>query len=363
MTRILITGGAGFVGSALAIRLRTSRPSASIVALDNLHRRGSELTLSRLASAGVSFVHGDIRHRDDVDAAGPFDVMIECSAEPSVHAGSDGDPGYVVGTNLWGTTVCLEAARRNRAAVLFLSTSRVYSIAALRALPLQPSGTRLVLRAAVSGQGWSSRGITTDFSLKGHRSLYGATKLASELLIDEYREMYGMPAVVTRFGVIAGPWQFGKVDQGFVSLWAARHLWGEQLSYSGFGGEGLQVRDVLHVDDVADLVERQLDRLSALSGRTFNAGGGPERSLSLRELTAACASRTGRALAVEPVPATAAADIPYYVSDNAEITAETGWSPRRSVDVLLDDVFAWLRAEEPALKPLFGQRSVSARCP
>jgi CDP-paratose 2-epimerase len=149
---------------------------------------------------------------------------------------------------------CLEAARRAGAGLLFLSTSRVYPIEPLRQLPLVAGDTRLRLPEGVTGVGWSADGISADFPLKGHRSLYGATKLASELLIDEYRHMYGMPVVVNRCGVIAGPWQMGKVDQGFVSLWAARHLWGTCLSYTGFGGTGLQVRDVLHIEDLCELV-------------------------------------------------------------------------------------------------------------
>jgi CDP-paratose 2-epimerase len=354
MTRILITGGAGFVGSSLAVSLKTARPSLTIVALDNLHRRGSELTLARLAAAGVTFVHGDIRLREDIESAGPFDVMIECSAEPSVHAGYSGDPSYVVGTNLMGTVACLEAVRRNKAALLFLSTSRVYPIAALRALPLHEGPTRLFVPDSERGPGWSSHGISADFPLRGHRTLYGATKLASELLVDEYREMYGIPAIITRFGVIAGPWQMGKVDQGFVSLWAARHLWGDGLSYTGFGGGGKQVRDVLHVADLCDFVSLQLDRAKEWSGRTFNAGGGPSMSVSLRELTALCEARSGRSLSFGSVAETVPADIPYYVTDNREVTDVTGWAPARTVNVLLDDVFEWLRAEERQLRPILG---------
>ena len=86
--------------------------------------------------------------------------------------------------------------------------------------------------------------------------------------------MYAVPAIVNRCGVIAGPWQMGKVDQGFVSLWAARHLWGVALSYIGFGGRGLQVRDVLHVQDLCELVERQIDNLPRWSGAVLNVGGG-----------------------------------------------------------------------------------------
>jgi CDP-paratose 2-epimerase len=355
MTRVLITGGAGFVGSSLALHLRRLRTNVEITAFDNLHRRGSELALPRLKAHGIRFVHGDIRQRDDLDAAGPFDVMIECSAEPSVHAGYASDPSYVVGTNLIGTTVCLDAVRRHGAGILFLSTSRVYPIAGMRALPLEEAATRLRLRDGETGIGWSGDGIATNFPLTGARSLYGATKLASELIIEEYRQMYDLPAIVTRCGVIAGPWQMGKVDQGFITLWAARHLWGDGLSYSGFGGRGLQVRDVLHVDDLGTLVNLQVTHLAAWSGQVLNAGGGSDRSISLLELTEACGARAGRTIPMGCRRETAPADIPYYVSDNREVSAATGWTPQHSVNILLDDVFGWLRAGERDLRPLLVQ--------
>ena len=350
--RLLVTGGAGFVGSSLALYLARDRPASAVVALDNLHRRGSELTLARLAAAGVTFVHGDIRLREDLEAAGGFDLMIECSAEPSVHAGYKGDPSYLLGANLTGTINCLEAVRRAGAGLLFLSTSRVYPIDPLRQLPLVEGASRLHIRDSARGTGWSAEGIAADFPLGGHRSLYGATKLASELLVEEYRQMYGMPAIINRCGVIAGPGQMGKVDQGFVSLWAARHLWGSRLSYTGFGGTGLQVRDVLHVQDLCTLVERQMEQLDQWSGAVLNVGGGANGSVSLKELTALCEARAGRRLEISTVPETAPADIPYYGSDNAQVTALCGWSPRRSVETLLDDVFAWLRSDEERLRPI-----------
>lgn len=348
--RVLITGGAGFVGSNLAVMLATAEPGASVVAFDNLHRRGSELTLPRLREHGVGFVHGDVRSRADVLAVGDVDVLVECSAEPSVHAGASGDADYLVATNLIGTVNCLEAARRSSAAVIFLSTSRVYPIPALRSLPLARDGDRLDVPEDAEGAGWSHHGIARTFPLEGHRSLYGATKLASELLIEEYRQLFGIRAVINRCGVIAGPWQMGKVDQGFVALWAARHLWGTGLEYTGFGGEGLQVRDVLHVADVFDLVRAEMAALDALDGRTFNVGGGFERSVSLRELTGLAAARAGRTIPIGSSPSTAPADVPYYVTDNREATEATGWQPQRSLDTVLDDVFAWLRAHESSVR-------------
>jgi CDP-paratose 2-epimerase len=350
--RILITGGAGFVGSSLALMLKRDRPDVQVRAFDNLKRRGSELALSRLAAGGVEFLHGDVRSADDLAAACPFDLLLECSAEPSVHAGYGGDPSYVVHTNLTGTINCLEAARRTGAELVFFSTSRVYPIPGLRALPLERRGSRLDIPAGASGRGWSERGIDTTFPLEGHRSLYGATKLASELLIEEYRVMYGLPAVVNRCGVIAGPWQMGKVDQGFVVLWAARHAYGGRLTYSGFGGEGLQVRDVLHIADLYDLLKVQMSDLRRYSGTAWNAGGGAQHSVSLVELTAACRARADRAIPIDPDPQTAEADVPYYVSDNTAVSAATGWMPRRSIDMLLDEIFAWLRDHRAALEPL-----------
>jgi len=126
--RVLVTGGAGFVGGNLVVSLAERHPDWEIVALDNLMRRGSELNLPRLRDAGVEFLHGDVREPADLKAAGPFDAMVECSAEPSVLAGF-GDPSYSVQTNLLGAFNCLERARAEEAFVVFLSTSRVYPVA------------------------------------------------------------------------------------------------------------------------------------------------------------------------------------------------------------------------------------------
>lgn len=351
--RILITGGAGFVGSNLAVLL-AQRGGGQIVAFDNLHRRGSELALPRLRAAGVGFVHGDVRNPEDFDGLAKADLIIECSAEPSVHAGYDGSARYLLNTNLLGTVNCLDYARRHDSAMIFLSTSRVYSIAALRALPLRRDRNRLVVAPGESGGGWSERGIAEDFPTTGARSLYGASKLASELLIEEYHAAYGVRTVVNRCGVLTGPWQMGKVDQGFFVLWAARHLYGGALAYSGFGGGGHQVRDVLHVADLHDLICCQIDNFDRHSGRTYNVGGGLALSVSLAELTALCATRTGNSLPLGSDPATRPADIPHYVTDTALVREATGWAPTRSVEAILDEVLEWLARHRAELEPVLG---------
>ena len=346
MNRLLITGGAGFVGSNLAVSLAGRHPDWQIVVLDNLYRRGSELNLPRLEEAGVEFVRGDVREPEDLARVPRIDALIECSAEPSVMSGVDGDTGYLVHTNLTGAYNCLELARRDSAFVVFLSTSRVYPVAPQVELKLEEGETRFELAAGQDLPGISPAGISEDFPLEGARTLYGATKLAAELLIEEYRAGLGVPAVIDRCGVIAGPWQMGKVDQGVFTHWMLAHHFGNPLSYIGFGGAGKQVRDLLHVEDLVDLVERQLLAPGEWDGRTVNVGGGRECSLSLRETTAICQRLTGHEVPIEPVAQTRAGDVPIYLSDCAKIFGLDEWRPQRSAEQVLADIHEWVAADE-----------------
>jgi CDP-paratose 2-epimerase len=351
--RILVTGGAGFIGTHLSLALHERLPGAEVIALDNLKRRGSELALPRLRKGGVAFRHGDVRIVEDIEAVGPVGLLVECSAEPSVQAGYGTSPGYVVQTNLAGLVNCLDHLRRHGGDLIFLSTSRVYPIARLRGLPLVQSDGRLVLERGARGDGWSESGIGEHFPLEGGRSLYGATKLAAELLIHEYAALYGLRVTIDRCGVVAGPWQMGKVDQGFVALWMARHVFGGALRYCGFGGEGLQVRDVLHVDDLADLVVAQVTAMGDHAGLTRNVGGGAGNSTSLRELTALCRDISGSRVEIARDPVTHPADIPYYISDTTMLANGTAWRPRRSVTDIAIDIHRWLTQERRWLEPVF----------
>jgi CDP-paratose 2-epimerase len=345
VTRLLITGGAGFVGSNLAVSLAARHPEWEVVALDNLYRRGSELNLSRLEAAGVEFVEGDVREPADLRRLPEISAMIECSAEPSVMSGVDGDTGYLVHTNLTGAYNCLELARRDGAFVAFLSTSRVYPVAPQVDLALEEAPTRFEIAAEQAVPGVSPAGISERFPLEGARTLYGATKLAAELLIEEYRAGLGVPAVIDRCGVIAGPWQMGKVDQGVFTHWMLAHHFGNPLSYIGFGGGGKQVRDLLHVEDLVDLVERQLLDPAAWDGRTVNVGGGRECSLSLLETTEICRELSGNEVPIEPVEETRAGDVPVYISDCAKLFGLDDWRPRRSAQQVLADIHEWIAAD------------------
>jgi CDP-paratose 2-epimerase len=348
--RILLTGGAGFIGASTALGLAARHPGWEIVALDNLRRRGSELNLPRLREAGIRFMHGDVRELEDLLAVGELDALVECSAEPSVLAGVGESPDYAVKSNLLGAYHCLELARRQSAQLLFLSTSRVYPVAALTALALEETGSRYELADQQPVTGASRAGISEEFPVVGARTLYGTTKLAGELLIEEYREAYGVQTVINRCGVVAGPWQMGKVDQGVFTYWMLAHHFRRDLRYIGFQGSGKQVRDLLHVEDLVDLIDRQLCDPNRWNGFVVNVGGGRECSLSLRETTTLCAEITGHELAVAADTACRPGDIPIYISDCRRLYAHSEWRPRRGPREILGDIHTWISEHEPALR-------------
>ena len=176
---VLVTGGAGFVGSSIAMRLAAEEVGARVVAFDNLRRRGSELNVPRLTEAGVEFRLGDVRSADELALDGrAIDLIVECAAEPSVLAGYGGGSRYVVDANLGGLVNCLELARERKARMLFLSTSRVYPIALVNQLAVVETESRFALADQPGMAGASASGISEDFSLRGVRTLYGTTKLA-----------------------------------------------------------------------------------------------------------------------------------------------------------------------------------------
>lgn len=352
--KILITGGAGFVGANLALLLKQAFPDIAVTAFDNLKRRGSELNLARLKTHGVGFLHGDIRCREDVDDWPAFDLLVDCSAEPSVQAGLQGSPLPLVQNNLTGTVHCMEAARRHGAAFLFLSTSRVYPIGLLNALAHEEAATRFEWTGKDGVPGFSAEGVAEEFPLRGPRSLYGATKLAGELLLAEFAYSYRMPVLVNRCGILTGPWQMGKVDQGVVTLWVARHALGVPLRYTGFGGSGKQVRDMLHVDDLFELLVAQMGDLGRWDGRIYNVGGGRAISASLAELTEVCRRVTGRSVPIGADATTSPVDLRIYLSDTRRATADFGWRPRRNVETIVGDIFQWVQANEESLRTVLG---------
>ena len=353
MATVLITGGCGFIGSNLAVAFR--QRGDRVVALDNLSRRGAEVLRDRILEFGAEFVRGDIRNPADfARVPGPVDLLIECSAEPSVLVGTRGDDAeFMVQNNLVGSLHCFEFARRKSAPVIFLSTSRVYPYDRINCHSYREDATRFT--PAEAARGFGPEWIGLDFPLEGARSLYGATKLASEIVLQEYSRQYGLPAVVNRCGVVAGPWQLGKQDQGVFTHWLVSHLLKRPLAYMGFGGQGKQVRDLLHIDDLVELVLLQSRRIAEFKGDIFSAGGGAGSNLSLLEATDLCRRITGRHIPLSSRPEDRPADVIWFVTDNRPTTARLGWRPVHTAEDILRDIRDWLVTQPDLLANLFGK--------
>ncbi len=354
MERILITGGAGFVGSSLAIRLKAAYPGAEVICMDNLYRRGSEINRDRIVERGITFIKADVRERTSFDLPA-CDLIVDAAAEPSVLAGSEGDVTFVIDTNLGGTLNGLEAARRWSAAFVFLSSSRIYPLEALRQIELEESDTRFEISATQSQPGITLRGISEDFPVQGARTLYGATKFASEIMVEEYAAQFGVRTMINRYGVLAGPWQMGKVEQGVVALWVASHHFGMPLRYIGY--QGRQVRDALHIEDMADLLLLQLGQADQWRGQIYNVGGEREISFSLRELTEHARQATGRSLELGCESGIRAGDVPLYITDAARVREAFGWQPQRSMSDIVEDTARWIADHERTLRPFLVSES------
>lgn len=338
--KILITGVCGFTGSALAESLLERRQGLAIAGVDSLHRPGSEINRLRLRRLGVNVIHGDIRAASDFASLPAADWVIDAAANPSVLAGLQGSSSsrQLFEHNLAGLVNVLEYCKLHRAGLLLLSSSRVYSIPALVSLPLTalPGGFQLDPSGPLP-PGVSGRGVGPEFSTRAPVSLYGGTKLASEAVSLEYSEAFGFPVWITRCGVLAGPGQFGIPDQGIFAYWINAHLRRRPLRYIGFDGAGRQVRDALHPRDLAALLDLQINHPRTGGQRIYTAGGGPENSMSLAQLTAWCGARFGPH-PVESDLRPRPYDIPWLVMDNSDCLRDFGWQPVTPIAALLEEI-------------------------
>jgi CDP-paratose 2-epimerase len=336
--KLLITGICGFAGQTLARALREHLPGLEIVGLDNLSRPGSEL--NRHHSRDFKFIHGDLRNASDIEALPACDWVLDAAANPSVLAGLD-HPGagrQLLEHNLLGTINLLEYCRRYRAGFILLSTSRVYSATALSALHMESDDNAFRPRRKQTWPtGCSEAGIAENFSTQPPLSLYGSSKLASEILAVEYGMAFGFPVWLNRCGVLAGAGQFGKADQGIFSYWIHAYAARRPLKYIGFEGRGFQVRDALHPADLVPVLVRQIQQPSTKPEPPLNFGGGRENSMSLAQLSDWCLKRFGpHKIASEPTPRPY--DVPWLVIDSGAAARRWDWKPQRNLHSLFEEI-------------------------
>lgn len=339
--KLLITGICGFAGSTLALRLHELTAGLDILGVDNFLRPGSELNRRKLQAAGVKIRHADLRVAEDVASLPPTDWVLDAAANPSVLAGtgvSDTSSRQLMQHNLDGTVNVLEYCRRHRAGFVLLSTSRVYSIPPLAALKLEVRDQAFGLAGDQSlPTGISQRGISEACSTAPPVSLYGATKVCSEALALEYGHTFDFPVWINRLGVLAGAGQFGRADQGIFSFWIHSCAARRPLRFIGFGGEGFQVRDCLHPNDLGEVLRWQLGNRPARGEAITNFAGGIANCLSLRQLHDWCEARLGKC-EVHSEPADRPFDLPWMVLDTTLAERRFGWKPATPVSAILEEI-------------------------
>ena len=331
---VLITGGAGFIGTNLAHRLLSS--GQPVLLFDSLARPGVEQNLRWLRDTHgklVDIMIADVRNAEAVRrATSRVSQVFHFAAQVAVTT-SLSDPVEDFEVNARGTLNVLEAIRTQPAPppIVFTSTNKVYG--ALEDVVLRQEERRYQ-PADSSLQG---RGVNESRPLDFH-SPYGCSKGTADQYVLDYARSFGLQSIVFRMSCIYGAHQFGTEDQGWVAHFLIRALEGRPITLYG---DGRQVRDILSVDDLVDaflLAEAQMD---TLSGQAFNIGGGPENTVSLLEIL----ELIGQVLGHQPEVAYdgwRTGDQRYYVSDTGKFHRATGWGPRIGVETGLNRLLAWL---------------------
>jgi CDP-paratose 2-epimerase len=339
--KILVTGGCGFVGTNICLYLKKKK--LNVYSLDNLYRNGSKFNQTFLKKKKIINFKVDISDGTKIKKLPKFDLIIDCCAEASVEISKD-DINRVIDTNLLGTINILNKIKKDKSKLIFISSSRVNSILDLNSL---------IKNKRIKNQIKTKFKINENFNTEGVKSIYGLTKLSSEKFIEEYSYAFKIKYLINRCGVISGPFQFGKQDQGFISHWLWKHLNKSKLNYIGYGGYGNQVRDILHIDDFCEFIFLQIKRFNKINNNLFCLGGSSFSKISLKELTAKCEKITGNRINVGKISKTSIYDIPYFVTDNSKVFKYYKWRPKRNINKILLDTLNWLTTNKIKLEEYF----------
>ena len=338
--KILITGGCGFVGTNLALYLNKY---FKIECIDNLSRRGSRFNLNLLKKNKIKNFKLDVKDFKKILRLPKYDLIIDCCAEAAIEVSKE-DIDRVIETNLYGTINLLKKAKKDNSKIIFLSSSRVYGISKLNSF-VKSKNLKNKLKI--------KKLINEKYDVSGVKSIYGLTKLSSEMFIEEFSYAFNLNYIINRCGVISGPLQFGKQDQGFVSLWVWKHFNKQKLDYIGYGGHGNQVRDILHIEDLCRLILIQIKKINKINNKTFTVGGSYKSFTSLLNLTKICQKITNNNIKIGKIKSTSIYDIPYFITDNSLIKKTYKWAPKKNVYDVVKDTYIWISRNKKELKKYF----------
>lgn len=339
--KILITGGCGFVGTNIALFLKSK--GFEVATLDNLSRKGSRYNLKLIKQNGIKNYLVDISIFKNLKKIPKFDLVVDCCAEAAVEV-SRKKIDTVINTNLIGTINILKKIKKDRSKLIYLSSSRIYPIKSIN---------KIINKKILNKKIPLKKLINEDFNIVGPKTIYGLSKLASEMFIEEFSYAFGIKYLINRCGVISGPLQFGKQDQGFISHWIWNHINKKNMSYIGYGAFGYQIRDVLHINDLCELLLLQIKKFNKINNRLFTVGGSKKSFISLKNLTEICEGITNNKIKFKKIPKTSIYDIPYYITDNTRISKVYGWKPKKNIYDIVIDTFYWLSTNKLNLKKYF----------
>jgi CDP-paratose 2-epimerase len=349
--RVLITGGAGFIGTNLAHRLL--RDGWRVRIFDNLARAGVEQNLRWLRDTHRSQVEvmlADVRDPEAVRRAVHGTSQVFHLAAQVAVTTSLIDPVEDFEVNVRGTLNLLEAIREQDTppGLVFTSTNKVYG--ALEDLELG----RRDLRYEPTDPLLRQTGVSESRRLDFH-SPYGCSKGAADQYVVDYARTYGIPTVVFRMSCIYGPHQFGTEDQGWVAHFLIQALEGRRITIYG---DGRQVRDILAAEDLVDALVLAQEHVTKEPGQAFNIGGGPDNTVSLLELIELIGELLGPKPAIK-FDGWRAGDQRYYVSNTEKFQRTTGWRPRITVQDGLERLTRWL-LESRSREAVIGLRKAAS---
>jgi CDP-paratose 2-epimerase len=339
--RLLITGGAGFIGVNAARHFL--KQGWMVTIFDNFSRKGTDITAQMLQGdhPEVRVMRGDVCRDLDLLAqmVGVHDAVLHLAAQVAVTT-SIADPRNDIEQNVLGTFNVLEAIRLsvNKPALIYTSTNKVYG-----ALESYPVCERL-MRYEFENDEYRRFGVPESQSLDFH-SPYGCSKGAADQYVLDYARIYGLKTLVLRQSCIYGQNQFGVEDQGWLAWFAIAAMLGKPLTLYG---DGKQVRDALYVEDLCKLYELGFASIERLSGKAYNVGGGPANTLSLLELISHLNSNFNYSIKPSYAP-TRAGDQPVFVADIRALERDLGWKPTTSLEQGIEAMHSWLSKHRDAV--------------
>jgi CDP-paratose 2-epimerase len=329
-----ITGGAGFIGSNFVSRLLERGEKVTIY--DNLSRAGASRNLAwlqeKFGENAFQLTVGDVRDAALLTVSSrEADVIVHLAAQVAVTT-SVIHPREDFEINAWGTFNVLEAARLNerKPAFLYASTNKVYG--GMEEVKVVDRGTRWEYESLPQG---CPETQPLDF-----HSPYGCSKGTGDQYVRDYARIYDLPTVVLRQSCIYGPRQFGVEDQGWVAWMIIAAVTGRMLTIYG---DGKQIRDVLHVDDLLNAYDAAITKIDTVRGQVYNLGGGPENTMSIwTEFGPLLEKLLGK-----PVPVARGdwrpGDQKVFVADIRKAGRELGWKPKVGVEEGVGRLFEWVR--------------------